>query len=105
VPDFQPYQLSLVPRTTVEDQFASIFTQQFGTSVSTTARELSPGAILPTSDVALDLRRQLGLRDRETLQEFEKALVAEGVPIAPRRISMTNIGLGLLALWALSQLG
>lgn len=98
MPEFQPYQLSLVPRTTVEDPFASMFTEQFGTSIVTTARELSPGGILPSSEVALELRRNLGLRDRATLQEFEQSLVKGGVPIAPA--GFANMGFTMKALIA-----
>lgn len=86
MPEYNPYQLSIVPRTSVEDQFASMFTEQFNTSLITSARELAPGGILPSSEVALDYRKDLGLRDREILQEYEKSLVQKGVPIAPAAI-------------------
>jgi hypothetical protein len=99
VSEFQPYQLSLVPRSAVEDQFAKQFTDQFATSVVTTARELAPGGILPSSEVALDLRKNLGLRDRESLSEFEAELIGKGTPIAPRKmgpLAMAAIALFLL---------
>jgi len=98
VPDFKPYQLTAVPRLPVESSFAAQFMQQMGTSLVTTVRELAPRGILPSDETALDLRKVLGLRDREQLQEFEKALVTRGTPIAPRVRAMSPMTKALIAL-------
>lgn len=103
MPDYQLQEVSVVPRLPVADPFADQFAAQFGTTVSTTARELRPGAILPTSEVSLDFRKDVGLRDRGVLNEFEASLVQKGTPIAPKPMSMAmKVIIALLLVKALT---
>ena len=66
LPGGSAFDLTKIPGTSVEDQFAAIFNQQLFTPVPTTARETAaPGSF----EISLDYRRDLNLRDRTALQE------------------------------------